>query len=224
MKTASSLFNAEDIRSVEVAIAEAEKMTAGEIVPVVATVSGRYDRAEDLFGLVFALIALTAIWMLIPSATETDWAVTQSAVLGLPAVVGILIGGFVIGAALATHFPVLRLPFIARAEMLEEVERRALETFQRERVRDTSSSTGVLIYVSLYEHLVKVIGDDGVAVELSIDSLEDICSLVVDGLKQGRPVDGLCQAVKKTGELLAPHLPPAVGDANEITNQLILID
>ncbi|MGB5629491.1 MAG: hypothetical protein WBM45_10550 [Woeseiaceae bacterium] len=62
------------------------------------------------------------------------------------------------------------------------------------------------------------------AVRLSIDSLEDICSLVVDGLKQGRPADGLCQAVKKTGELLAPHLPPAVGDANEITNQLILID
>jgi putative membrane protein len=156
MKTASSLFNAEDIRSVEVAIAEAEKMTAGEIVPVVATVSGRYDRAEDLFGLVFALIALTTIWMLFQSTTETDWAVTQSAVLGLPAIVGILIGGFVIGAVLATHFPVLRLPFIARAEMLEEVERRALETFQRERVRDTSSSTGVLIYVSLYEHLVKV--------------------------------------------------------------------
>lgn len=224
MKTASSLFNAEDIRSVEVAIAEAEKMTAGEIVPVVATVSGRYDRAEDLFGLVFALIALTTIWMLFQSTTETDWAITQSAVLGLPAIIGILIGSFVIGAVLATHFPVLRLPFIARAEMLEEVERRALETFQRERVRDTSSSTGILIYVSLYEHLVKVIGDDAVTAELPEEALEDVCALVVNGLKTGRPAEGIRQAVKKTGELLAAHLPPTAETANELANHLVFVD
>lgn len=224
MKIASSLFNAEDKRSVEVAIAEAEKMTAGEIVPVVATVSGRYDRAEDLFGLVFALIALTASWMLFQNTTETDWSVTQSAVIGLPSVVGILIGGFVIGAALATHFPVLRLPFITRAEMLEEVERRALETFQRERVRDTSSSTGILIYVSLYEHLVKVIGDDAVTTALPQDALEDICALVVDGLKTGRPAEGIQQAVEKTGELLAAQLPPTAESANELANHLIFVD
>jgi putative membrane protein len=224
MKTASSLFNAEDKRSVEVAIAEAEKTTAGEIVPVIATVSGRYDRSEDLFGLVFALLALTAIWMLFQSTTETSWAVTQSAVIGLPVVVGILIGGFVIGAALATHFPVLRLPFITRAEMLEEVERRALETFQRERVRDTSSSTGVLIYVSLYEHLVKVIGDDAVTAVLPEGALEDICALVVNGLKTGQPAEGIRQAVKKTGELLAAHLPPTAGSANELPNHLLFVD
>ena len=37
---------------IEAAIGEAEQKTAGEIVPVVATASGRYDRGEDLFGLV----------------------------------------------------------------------------------------------------------------------------------------------------------------------------
>lgn len=224
MKTANSLFGAEEKQSVEAAIAEAEKMTAGEIVPVVATISGRYDRAEDLFGLLFALIALSVAWLLFQDTTQAAWAATQTPVLGLPATIGILIGGFVIGAVLATHFPALRLPFIARAEMIEEVERRALETFQRQRVRDTSSGTGVLIYVSLYEHVVKVIGDDSVAAHLSSDALEEICTLVVDGLKQGRPADGLRQAVKKTGELLAPHLPPAVGNSNELVNHLILID
>ncbi len=224
MKTAKSLFSAEDKQAVEAAIAEAEKMTAGEIVTVVATVSGRYDRAEDLFGLLFALIALSVAWLLLQGTTTEAWSATPTHVLGLPAIVGILIGGFVVGAALATHFPMLRLPFIARAEMIEEVERRARETFQRQSVRNTSSGTGVLIYVSLYEHIVKVIGDDGVAAQLSSDSLEKICTLVVDGLRQGRPADGLSQAVKKTGELLAPHLPPTVGDVNEIANQLILID
>lgn len=224
MKTASAIFSAEDKRAVEAAVAEAERMTAGEIVVVVATISGRYDRAEDLFGLLFGLIALSVAWLLFQDVTQAAWSATPTPVLGLPATAGILIGGFVIGAALATRFPTLRLPFIARAEMVEEVERRSLEFFQRQRIRNTSGNTGVLIYVSLYEHVVKVIGDDGVAVQFSIDSLEDICSLVVDGLRQGRPADGLCRAVKKTGELLAPHLPPAVGSTNEIANQLILID
>ena len=223
MKKASSLINAEDKKAVEAAIAAAERMTAGEIVPVVATVSGRYDRAEDLFGLLFAIVVLTAFWMLFQDTTEAAWS-AQTTVLGLPTVAGILVGSFVVGAALATHFPVLRLPFIARAEMIEEVERRALEAFQRERIRDTSVGTGLLIYVSLYEHLVKVIGDDAVAAKLSPEELEDICALVVDGLKNGRPAEGLQQAVKKTGELLAPHLPPRTGDANELANHLILID
>lgn len=224
MKTASSLFSADDKQVVEAAIAAAEKMTAGEIVPVVVTVSGRYDRAEDLFGLMFALIALSVAWFFFQDTTQADWSEAQTQVLGLAATVGIIIVGFVIGAALATHFPVLRLPFIARTEMIEEVERRALETFQRERVRDTSSGTGLLIYVSVYEHVVKVIGDDGITAQLSNESMENICALVVDGLKRGKPADGLSQAVKKTGELLAPHLPPALDDANEIANQLILID
>ncbi len=224
MKTATTLFSADDKQAVEAAIAEAEKMTAGEIVPVVATLSGRYDRAEDLFGLLFALIALSVAWLSIQYTTQAAWSETQAHGLGLPAAAGILIGGFVIGAALATRFPILRLPFIPRAEMIEEVERRALEIFQRQRVRGTSGATGVLIYVSLYEHVVRVIGDDGVTELLSSDALEDICTLVVDGLKQGRPADGLRQGVKKTGELLAPHLPPAVGDANELANHLVLID
>ena len=224
MKTASSVFSAEDRQAVAAAIAEAEKRTSGEIVAVVATVSGRYDRAEDIFGLLFALIALSLAWLLFQGTTQAAWSEMQTHVLGLPAIVGILIVGFVIGATLATRFPALRLPFIARAEMIEEVERRGLETFQRQRIRDTSSGTGVLIYVSLYEHLVKVIGDDRVTANLSSDALGVICALAVGGLKQGRPGDALCQAVQKTAELLATHLPPTVGDSNELANQLILID
>ena len=224
MKTATSLFSTEDRLAIETAIAEAEKTTAGEIVPVVATVSGRYDRAEDLFGLLFALLALAATWYLFQDTTTIAWSATQSQVIGLPATAVILIVAFGIGAAIATRFPVLRLPFVTRGEMNEEVERRALETFQKRRIRSTSNGTGVLIYVSLYEHIVRVLGDDGVAEQLSSDALEEICTLVVNGLKQGQPADGLRQGVEKTGELLAQVLPPTVTNSNEIANQLILID
>ena len=224
MKSASALFNTQDRESVAVAIAEAERITTGEIVPVVATVSGRYDRAEDLFGLVFGVVALSIAWLLFQDTTQTAWSATPTPVLGLGVIAGILIVGFLVGAVLATYIPVLRLPFISRTEMLEEVERRALETFQRVRIRDTASGTGVLIYVSLYERVVKVVGDDAAAATLPMEALEEICALVVDGLKQGQPAVGLAQAVKKTGELLAPNLPPTLSDTNELANQLIIID
>jgi putative membrane protein len=224
MKSASALFNTQDRESVAAAIAEAERITTGEIVPVVATVSGRYDRAEDLFGLVFGVVALSIAWLLFQDTTQTAWSATPTPVLGLGVIAGILIVGFLVGAVLATYIPVLRLPFISRTEMLEEVERRALETFQRVRIRDTASGTGVLIYVSLYERVVKVIGDDAAAATLPMEALEEICALVVDGLKQGQPAVGLAQAVKKTGELLAPNLPPTLSDTNELANQLIIID
>jgi putative membrane protein len=224
MKTASSLFNQQEKQSIEAAIAAAEKTTAGEIVPVIATVSGRYDRAEDVFGLLFGIVALIAAWVLFQDPASASWSTIQTQVLGLPAIAGILIGGFLLGAMLASYFPMLRLPFIARAEMIEEVERRALETFQRERIRDTGGATGVLIYVSLYEHIVKVIGDDAAAATLPVAALEEICALIVDGLKQGRPADGLQQAVTRTGELLAEQLPRTAEDTNELANHLILID
>jgi putative membrane protein len=224
MKTASALFNERERQLIAAAVAAAEQGTAGEIVPVVATVSGRYDRAEDLFGLLLGLVALAVIWVLFQDTTEMVWAAGASPTLGLAAVIAIVVTGFVAGAALATHFPVLRLPFIPPREMRLEVERRALETFQRHRVRTTAGGTGVLIYVSLYERLVRVVGDDAVAQKISQDDWEGICALVVDGMKAGRAAEGLAQAIRQSGELLSRHFPIRPGDRNELINELILID
>jgi putative membrane protein len=224
MKTASRLFSEQERQLIAATVAEAEKDTAGEIVPVVATVSGRYDRAEDLFGLLLGLVALAVIWVLFQDTTETAWAAGHTPTLGLAAIIASVVAGFLAGAALATRYPVLRLPFIPPREMRQEVERRALEAFQRYRVRTTVGGTGVLIYVSLYEHMVRVVGDDAVTEKISQADWEAICALVVDGMKTDRAADGLAQAVRKSGELLARHFPIQPGDRNELANELILID
>jgi len=167
MKRASTLFNEQQRQFIAAAVTEAEQGTAGEIVPVVATVSGRYDRAEDLFGLLLGLVAVVVIWLLFQDTTETAWAAGYTPTLGLAAVIAIIVAGFLVGASLATRFPVLRLPFIPPREMRQEVERRALEAFHRYRIRTTRGGTGVLIYVSLYEHMVRVVGDDAVTEKIS---------------------------------------------------------
>mgnify|MGYP004002922421 CR=1 FL=1 len=62
MTKASKLFTAKEQKQINNAITQAESNSSGEILPVVITASGRYDRAEDLFGLVFAMILISIFW------------------------------------------------------------------------------------------------------------------------------------------------------------------
>jgi len=224
MIKASQLFSDQDRRRIEAAVGEAERSTSGEIVPVVATVSGRYDRAEDLVGLLLGLAALAVVWGFFQGVSHIPWTESHIPRLGLLPVILIVAVGFILGAALATRFPLLRLPLIPRREMREEVERRALEAFQRHRLRATAGGTGVLIYVSLYERMVRVVGEDAIASRLGPQHWAAICDLVVAGMKRGRAVEGLEQGILKTGELLARHFPVQPGDVNELANTLVLVD
>ncbi len=226
MRHATELFDQEGIAAVEAAIREVEKKTSAEVVPVVATVSGRYDRAEDLFAFLLALLVLGGAWGWLQGLAPATgaWGSGSTLKLGLPAVLAILVAIFLVGMALASHFPLLRLPLIARREMQEEVEGRARETFQRLRVRGTRAGTGVLIYVSLYEHMVHVVGDDAINAKLSEGDWQVLCETIISGFKSGKPVEGMRHGIQRCGELLAHHFPIAPGDRNELPDRLHLLD
>ncbi|VAX15040.1 hypothetical protein MNBD_NITROSPINAE04-1323 [hydrothermal vent metagenome] len=227
MKLASERFSEEDLKLISEAVKKAEAKTSGEIVPVVATVSGRYDRAEDFFGLVIAVAALSLAWLVFQDVTPAkgEWASGLAVIhLSLPAVLAIIALGFALGSATATIFPFLRLPFIRKQEMQEEVERAALEAFQRFRVRATAGSTGILIYVSLYERMVRVIGDDAISAKLDQETWGEVCQIMVAGMKDDNPAEGFVNAIEKCGQLLSENFPIAPGDNNEISNELRIID
>ncbi|MGK0186130.1 MAG: putative membrane protein [Verrucomicrobiales bacterium] len=226
MKTPTKLFTAEQITAIETAIRQAEETTSAEIVPVVAKVSGRYDRAEDLFAFLFSLVSLGCTWVLLQDAipaTET-WGGKPTSVMSLPIVLAILVATFFAGIALASRFPALRLPLIAKREMQEEVERRAHETFKRLKIRNTENATGILIYVSLYEHMVHVEGDDTIAGKLSQSDFQSVCDTIISGFKSGNPELGMRKGILLCGELLATHFPIEQGDANELFDSLHLIE
>lgn len=227
MKLASEHFTVEDLNLISEAVKKAESKTSGEIVPVAATVSGRYDRAEDIFGLLVALISLSVLWLVFQDVAPAkgDWASGLALNLPLPAVLAIIVLGFALGSATATFFPILRLPFIRKQEMKEEVERSALEAFQRFRVRATAGSTGILIYVSLYERMVRVIGDDAISAKLGQDKWDEVLQIAIKGIKgKSNPAEGFANAIEKCGDLLAESFPIKPGDKNEITNELRIID
>jgi len=222
MRRASQLFSQSDRTAVAEAVRQAEKRTTAEIVPVVATSSGRYDRAEDIFGVLTALVVVAVAWLLFQGVDVSGWDATTR--LTLPVVLALFVVGFILGSAAATWIPALKLPFIPRREMDEELERSAAAAFQALRVRGTGAGVGVLLYVSLLERRVRVLPDDPVAAKLGPDAWKEVCELVVAGLRSGTPADGLCRAIARCGELLSGPFPWTESDRDEISNELRLID
>ena len=225
MQRAADLFTEQDQKAIEAAVTAAEARTSAEIVPVVATVSGRYDRAEDLFGMVVALLALSIAWFALPELLQTSgWGPEDAPALGLPVILLIVAGGFVAGSVLASWLPAFRRPFISRREKRDEVERAAAEAFFRFRVRGTDSGTGVLIYISLYERMVRVLGDDAVAAKLSQEDWDGVRDLVIEGLRRKQPADGLARAIARCGDLCAGHFPAEPGQRDNLSNELRTAD
>lgn len=219
---ASTLFSAEDRDAIKRAIVEAEQNTSGEIIPVIASVSGRYDRAEDIFGLLFSLVCIAIGWTVFNISAPADSC--NSFDFGLTAILLTLFLSFIIGVLLTHLFPVLRLPLINKKEQEEEVERAAAAAFQQHKLRNTKDSTGILIYISLYEHQVKVLGDDGISTKLIDTDWKYICDAIIKEFKEKKYTRGFVEGINLSGKLLAQHFPINAEDKDELANELVMID
>lgn len=226
MGSAEKFFDRDDRDAIEDAIRSAELETSGEIVPVLASCSGRYDRAEGIVGVLLSAVFVVVGWNLLPStnAGVGDWSGTSLLTRGPMQIVALVVLGYVAGNLIATWVPSIRLPFTRAREIEEEVRRAAAESFQRFRVRSSAAGTGILLYISLFEHRVLVLGDDAIAAKLDPRDWEAVRDLVLDGLKSKTPREGLVAAIRRCGEVLAEHLPIAAGDRNELTNELQIVD
>ncbi len=223
---AKELLTDEQRKAVEAAVAEAETKTSGEIVVALATRSGRYDRAEDLFGLVLGCAAVAVGWTFLQGtspragAWESGWGVA----LGLLPVLGLFVGGFALGAFAATRAPILSRLFLTKTMMLEEIRDRASEAFRRLGAHRTEGGTGILIYVSLFERMVWVVGDDAIDAKVGRPTWDEIRDRIVEGFRTGDVAAGLSAAVRRAGEVLAAHFPLREGDKNEVSNELRILD
>ena len=226
MNRAEAQFDEQDRQRIDAAIAEAEAQSSAQIVPVVAAASGRYDRAEDLFGLVVGLGAAAAVWLLLPDAQagSDSWAgYTAGAKLGLMA--GALLGGFVLGAVLASYAWLLRRPFTPRREMRDCVARAAAAAFFNQSLHTTSAGTGLLIFVSLYERRAAVLADDAVLGALGQPALDGLCRDLTDLLADTDATEALCQTIRRAGQLLVEHGPMAseTPEDSPLPNRLVTL-
>jgi putative membrane protein len=108
--------------------------------------------------------------------------------------------------------------------MREEVLTRAQQVFYLNRVHRTAGATGMLIYVSLFERMAAVIGDQTVVEQLGHGTLQELCDTLTADLRITKPPQALSTAIRAVGDRLAPVLPRAEDDVNELSDALVVLD
>lgn len=203
-------FDESGKRAVEAAVKEAEAESSGEIVPAVVAASSDYHwvgyRAAFLGWLAASLVTFFVHWRY-PFALDF-WNVylVQAA-------------GIVLGWAFS------RTPFgfrflISKAAIDEEVLETARSAFVAHGLMNTRERTGVLLFVSLREHRVQILGDKGIHEKVGDAFWKAEADLLVQAIREGRPADGMVQAIRDIGSKLKAHFPKRAGDTNELADEL----
>lgn len=225
MKRLERLLTQTDRNAIAAAVNRAEARTHAEIIPVIAPESGRYDRAEDLFGLALGIAVVLACALAFPAPVDPNsWDTALHAPFGLSATLLILVAVAVLGVMLATRMPVLVRPFVSRREMRAEVERRASDCFMSvRRASHGGTRPALLIYASLREHMVFITADDVLRSRLSAGALERVCGAATAGFRAGSPGRAMLDAINTAAEALAAAVPPEPGQVSGLDDALRVV-
>ena len=101
-----------------------------------------------------------------------------------------------------------------------EAMARAVAVFERLGMHRTAQSHGVLIYVSISDHKLAVLGDRGIHERVGQAYWERLVDAVLAHFRAQRPRDGLLHAVSEVGTVLARHFPRRPDDVNELSDQV----
>ena len=211
------IISDDDRLRIKETIRAAEAQTSGEIVPLLVPKSDHYEVAVWKGGGIAAVLALAFAFVIFYTYDgwgfgwlHTGWGTAFLALVSGTA--GALLGAFV---------PPVKRFLIGGEAMTRAVHRRAMKAFVEEEVFGTRDRTGILLFISLFEHRIDVLGDSGINEKVSVDEWADIVQTIQAGIKKGRLVDGLVEAIEKCGHLLERSgVEIRADDTDELSNEL----
>jgi len=183
------------------AIGKAEAQTSAELVVAVRRDSGPYRDPDLLWGLGFALGVLALLL----------WLPRDFPLWSFPFDVTV---GFVLGAALSAWVPPLRRLFVTRRRLDRQAEQAAKAAFHDLGISRTTGRTGILVFLSAFEHRAVMVPDAGV-VPGEITGWADATGRLDRAFRAG-DVDTFVTALAELGGVFAPALPHADDDVNEL--------
>lgn len=227
-----NFFSEEENARIRKAVEAAEADTSGEIVAMVVHRSDSYREAEILG----AVLTAAFLALLVEAAIQlfSLWIATSGWGGG-----GRLQAELVIyGVSVWTYVPLtfllffpmrylfrrcetLKLPFAGRKRIQEAVRERAVRAFYEKGLYRTRDETGILIFLSLLEHKVWILGDRGIDSKIPHQEWQDLAGELSRGMREGRACDALCSVIAACGVALASHFPRRPDDTNELVDGVI---
>jgi uncharacterized membrane protein len=99
---------------------------------------------------------------------------------------------------------------------------RAVAVFERLSMHQTAARHGVLVYVSVEDHKLAVLGDRGIHERVGQVYWDRLVQGVIAQLRERRHRDGLVHAVAEVGAVLRRHFPRRPDDVNELPDPVSL--
>jgi putative membrane protein len=217
-----------DHARVSQAVHAAESGTAGEIVTIVTEASDRYLDVALWWSIVIVILALaalaafpetyTALLDRLTNSWVNEWTPAEAFELALAAA----IVKFLAVRLILQWWP-LRLLLTPKIVKAARVRGRAIRYFKVGAERRTQGRTGILIYLSMSEHIAEIVADEAIHAKVPNEAWGEAMAKLIAEVKQSRVADGMIAAIGDVGKILAENFPRADDDKNELPDRLIEI-
>ena len=213
-------------RLVSDAVAEAELTTSGEIVTVLADRSDGYSDVVLVYaaGMAFTAMSVFAalprpfldLWDALIGGWGHDWSTGELASMTIAL-------GLVAFAAswVALSFDALRFALVPKPVKAARARNAAVRHFKVGAESRTHGRTGVLLYLSLDEHRAEIVADRAINEKVAPEAWGEAMAALIDAIRAGQAGDGLAEAIRQVGIILAAHFPRDDDDVNELPDRLI---
>ena len=211
VQRAETFFSPAEREQIRKAVASAEATTSGEIATMVVESSDSYREAQTLGAVLLA--GFVAVVVAVAFHHVTIWSY-------IPLVFGLYFPALLLFRA----FPRLKLSFVGRRRLHEAVRERAFRAFYEKGLYRTREETGILIFISLLERKVWILGDRGINEKIAPNFWGEIAGTLAGGLREGKGGETLCGAVAACGAELSRHFPRRPDDINELQDEILASD
>jgi putative membrane protein len=191
---ARDFFSRAQRTKIREAVEQAESSTSGEIAVVLVEASDTYREGRLMGALI--LSSLLALVLSILFHFVTIW-------FFIP-VTAFLLFPFLY---LFEKLPHMKLAFVGKGRVEHAVKERAVYAFFQKGVYKTDNRTGILIFISLLERKVWVIGDEGIHKKTESNFWRDLVRDLTRGIRENRVFESLCDVIEKCGMELTRHFP-----------------
>ena len=204
----------EELMEISLTVKRAESKTSGEIVPMIVSSSAPRTFIPALLFLVLVIFILVGAG----PVYESFWISPSLLNQGPLYVCAALLSWFIGNSNFLLRF------LTPQKELKRFVQRRAQFEFYEASIQKTEASTGILIFVSLAERQVVILGDENISKHISQDEWVSLVENFVLEIKRGHFAQGMCKSVVRAGEILEKFFPRKPVDFNELPNHLIVKD
>jgi len=126
-----------------------------------------------------------------------------------------------LGATAANYSNWVKRKMLTPQHLDNATRQRAENAFLEEEVFNTTHRTGIMIFISFFEHEVIVMADTGISKVVEQKEWDKIVSILTENIRKDKIVEGLEIALKRCGEiLLEKGFKADADDKNELRDDL----